>query len=170
VLSFHLEHALASARLTEVSVVPAIQIIQDHSPILLFCFNGIANDKEFDAFLDVLSSVLDSKQKHAYIFDATEAGLTPTAHQRRMGDWMKANRDETRRYTVGCAFVFPSPIFRFVLSAIFMVQPMSCPYLVSGDREKAFAWATDQLKRAGLIDQRTADRAQPGLKAAPRRG
>ena len=69
----------------------------------------------------------------------------------RMGRWMKETESITRELCVGAAII-ASPAFRFVLSAVFLVKPMVCPYLVCADFEEAsrFVRQEAQKRRLGL--------------------
>lgn len=125
--------------------MPAIHINQDHAPVLVVRWSGIATDNEFDVFLDVMSGVLDAQESHAFVFDASDAKPAPIPQQRRLGAWMKVNKERIKLYSCGAALVFPSPVFRFALSALFMIQPMPVAYLVCASRMEAITWAKEQV-------------------------
>jgi hypothetical protein len=143
----------------------AIHINQDHSPVLVVFWRGVATEDEFDVFLDIMSGVLDAQEPHAFVFDASEARPAPLTQQRRMGAWMKINREKIKLYSSGCALVFPSPVFRFALSALFMIQPMPVPYIVCASRMDGLTWAKDQVSAT----QAAALSAREGIPSSGRR-
>jgi hypothetical protein len=49
---------------------------------------------------------------------------------RRMGQWMKDTDAVTRELVCGAALITTSTTFRFLLSSVFLIKPMSCPYTV----------------------------------------
>ena len=139
----------------------AIHINQDHAPVLVVFWKGTATDDEFDVFLDIMSGVLDAQEPHAFVFDASEANPAPTKQQRRMGAWMKVNKERIKLYSCGASLVFPSPFFRFALSALFMIQPMPVPYLVCATRMEAISWAKDQVSATQIAALSARDRMSP---------
>jgi hypothetical protein len=67
-----------------------------------------------------------------------------------MQQWLKRTEEVTRRYCLGVAMISPSAGFRFVLSAIFVVQPMPCPYEVCSSYAEAVRFVTGAASRGGL--------------------
>jgi len=55
----------------------------------------------------------------------------------RMGRWMKETEEVTRHLCIAAAIITTSPTFRFVLSTVFLVKPMVCPYVVCGSFQEA---------------------------------
>ncbi len=68
----------------------------------------------------------------------------------RMGRWMKETEAITRELCVAAAIV-ASPAFRFMLSAVFLVKPMVCPYLVCGSFDEASQCVRDEARRRRLL-------------------
>jgi len=56
---------------------------------------------------------------------------------RRMGQWMKDTDAITRELVRGAAIITASTTFRFLLSSVFLVKPMNCPYTVCASLDEA---------------------------------
>ena len=67
-----------------------------------------------------------------------------------MQKWMTATKQFTRDYCVAIAMINSSTGFRFLLSAIFVIQSMPCPYEVCGSFADAIAFVDKQADKRGL--------------------
>lgn len=119
-------------------------------PILLITWRGVATPAEYDAYIDVMTGVLDTKRRYIYVIDATEAALLPEWQRKKQVELIRDNKDRLKLYALGFAFISPSAVFRFMLSSIFIAQPMPVPYVVSPTLREGFAWVRSQLREAGL--------------------
>ena len=63
---------------------------------------------------------------------------------------MKATADETKQWCVGNGIVSKSLGFRFLLSSIFLVKPMPCPYSVCSSWDEAMTWVQQSAATRGL--------------------
>jgi hypothetical protein len=68
----------------------------------------------------------------------------------RMQKWMAATKSFTRDYCVAIAMINSSTGFRFLLSAIFVIQSMPCPYEVCATYSEAIAFVDKQADKRGL--------------------
>jgi hypothetical protein len=68
----------------------------------------------------------------------------------RMGRWIKETESLTRELCVGAAII-ASPGFRFVLSAVFLVKPMVCPYVVCGSFDEASRFVRREAQKRRLV-------------------
>jgi hypothetical protein len=71
----------------------------------------------------------------------------------RMGKWMAAIDKQTREHCLAIAMVSSSTGFRFLLSALFVVQRMPCPYDVCGTFDEAIAFVQKEAHKRGLMLQ-----------------
>jgi hypothetical protein len=126
----------------------AISFDEMRYPIVVVTFVGLATDVEFDNYLRGLDEIFARRQKVVTIVDATLAEITPAGQRQKQAAWLKTNVDVLRRYSLGTALVFTSPIFRFVLSTMFVVQPLPTPYVVVGQLDDALVWASTQVKNS----------------------
>lgn len=72
------------------------------------------------------------------------------AQVQKVAQWMKATADETRKWCVGNGIVSRSLGFRFLLSSIFLVKPMPCPYQVCASFDEAMTWVRGVASAKGL--------------------
>ncbi len=128
----------------------SIEFSNKYSPIHLITFEGVPTDEEFRDYLRGIDRIIAEKRPYAHVLDASRAGPTPASHRQMQTEWMKQNKLLIKAHCRGTAFVFASASLRFVLSAIFLVQPMPCPYLVTGSTPEAVSWCASQLRAAGV--------------------
>ncbi len=146
----------------------AVRVDLNYFPLVLVSHEGVSTDDEFEAHLEVLRGSLTSKDasRRVLVIDATHAGLaTPATQRKRQAEWMKENEAHIRRLTIGCAFVIPSSVIRGFLTAIFWIQPLPCPHVVTSTLEEAFVWSEKRLAESGLgfpLGARTAWLPGPG--------
>jgi hypothetical protein len=71
---------------------------------------------------------------------------------RRMGQWMKDTDAVTKELVCGAAIITTSTTFRFLLSSVFLIKPMSCPYTVCASLSEAdrFLRPVAALRRLAL--------------------
>lgn len=123
--------------------------IQDSlAPLYVVTFTGKVSDHEFREYLSGLSALLSRPGSRAFVFDARLALPSPASQRRMQAEWMKLNDAETRRNTLGLAFVVSSALVRGALTAILWVQPLPCPHLVTSNFEDGFRWANQKLGSA----------------------
>lgn len=123
---------------------------EDRWPIVIVSFGGQCTDREFADYLAQLDAYYTRAQKMAVILH-TLPGYTP----RRVDDqaqarWLKERRELLKQYCVGTSFVFHSMAMRFLLSAVFVVQPLPMPYQVCATLEEALRWSRDRLLACGV--------------------
>lgn len=113
-------------------------------------FSGEVTDEQFRAYLSALSALMARGGVRALVYDARLAAPAPASQRRMQAEWMKLNDAAVRRSTAGIAFVVPSALVRGALTAIFWLQPLACPHLVTASFEEAFRWARGKLASAPL--------------------
>jgi len=69
----------------------------------------------------------------------------------RMGRWLKETESLTRHLCAGAAIINSSAAFRFVLSAVFLIKPMVCPYMVCGSFADAEAFVRAQAPNRHIV-------------------
>jgi hypothetical protein len=127
---------------------PPVTIDDSRSPVLVIALHAAWSDAEFDDYLARMTSALERATRPIAVVVEVVGSHQPTTEQRRrQAAWMRAHRDLIRRRCAGIAFVFASPIFRFVLSSILLIEPIAIPYVVSTTRDDALAFAKARLAR-----------------------
>jgi hypothetical protein len=114
-------------------------------PLLIVTFDGLANDAEFDQYLDKLAVYANRGDTWCTIFDATRSVGAPASHRRKMALWIKRYESALARHSAGAAFVIRSSLVRGVLTAIFWIQPLPHAHAVVSTLEEAEEWAKNRL-------------------------
>lgn len=114
-------------------------------PIVIHSTVGIPNDEDVDAFIRRADAILARRERHAVIFDNTRSGRATPYMRKRSMDWMHASAPLLGEYCVGCALVFRSAAFRFVMSTVMLVTPNPVPTEVCGTLEEAIAWTSRRI-------------------------
>jgi hypothetical protein len=115
-------------------------------PIVVATLDGKPSDDDITDYLEQLGALLRDKVRGVLVVDGTRAETSSREQRQRMGQWMRAHRDEMKAAGVGLAFVSSSAIFRFMLSSVFLIQRPPMPYVVVGTLDEALAWAQLQLR------------------------
>ncbi len=113
--------------------------------LLIFHFTHVPNDQEFENYLRTLDGLLDRRRRYAVILDVQTKELMPRSQRRAQAEWMKRRRTDLEKFCAGTAFVFQSAVYRFVLSSIFLLQPIPTPYEICANVDEALAWARQKL-------------------------
>lgn len=129
---------------------PHVLVDESRFPLVVVTFREVADDREFDAYLDRMSALVRRQKKNVVILDASEAGAAPASQRKKQADWITQNSELLRAHSLGTAFVISSPLVRGMLTAIFWLQPMPNPHAVVGTYAEAERWAIEQLARVGL--------------------
>ena len=119
---------------------------ESYAPVVLLHVTGPSTNEEILERIEYLKAVLKRKQPLALVFDATDAEPI-NAHQRRMwSQWLATDEKVIRAWMTGCAFVVTSAIMRGVFTGIFWIWPPPMPYVFTGTRPEAIAWANERLR------------------------
>jgi hypothetical protein len=130
----------------------AIRVDENRWPVVIADFSGEQTDDQLASYLRHIKRYLDARKRFALIVDLRQATRTPLSQQAQIAEWLKSNVNSFRKLNVATAFVFSSPVFRFVLSRVFLIQPMPSPHLVTADFEEAVTWAWVQITKGHLVD------------------
>lgn len=120
-----------------------------NTPIYIVRFTGnVANDDNFQAYLDGLSKLYVNPAPLAIVFHAEEGLNIGHRYQRMQAAWIKENERLIGTYCQGTAYVIKSRILRATLRAIFAIQRQAAPFHITSDLNAAMRWCHDQLDRA----------------------
>jgi|GEM_PF-1710741 len=129
--------------------MPGITVDQSQWPMVFTCFDGENTVEELDVYIRVFDKIHLSKRPYATISWMRNYSRDPKQVE-RVRRWMKESEGDTRAYCVGTGIITQSMGFRFVLSAIFVVKPLPCPYDVSSSFDKALTFIRDASDKRGL--------------------
>ena len=128
----------------------SVEINDRRWPIVVLIFEGVPSEEAFDSYLRELDRIYARGQRHVTIVDARKGGLIPRSMRRRQGEWLKENREVIERYSIGTVTVLGSPVLRFVLATIYLIQPPVVPNVIVSTWEEGLSWALAQLQKEGL--------------------
>jgi hypothetical protein len=130
-----------------------IEVDDRHWPLTIFRFSGRISMLELDAYLGLMTGLLDRGDRDGYsagIVIQKKVKAWDSALARRQAQWMKANAERLRKNSLGVALVLDSPLMRGLLRAILWLQPMPQPHTVVATVEEGLAWVEKRLATAGL--------------------
>ena len=121
----------------------------DYWPLVLVDFRGRQTAADVEYYIGRQEEAL-ARQEHFATLTMMSSYSRDKGLAKRIGYWLKERRDEIRRRSVGGAMVATSPAFRFLLSTVFLIQPLPVPYTVVTKYEDALRWADERLQTVGL--------------------
>ncbi|MGZ3405335.1 MAG: hypothetical protein ACXVAN_02755 [Polyangia bacterium] len=126
-----------------------VEVSTEHWPLLLVKFDGEQTMRDVDYFISEMNAAHARKEPYASI-----SLMRKYSHERnqvqRVAQWMKETSERTREYCVGTGIISQSLGFRFLLTSIFLIKPMPCPYQVCSSFDEALAWIRKMAEARGL--------------------
>lgn len=117
-----------------------------HWPLVVVTFDGTPSPPAFGAFLARMEAFLARRERHAYLLDGRQASMLGTSELRLQTDWLGRFKTELKAHSAGTALVVSSATVRFVLSAIYLVQPPVAPTESFGTVDEAYAWLSKRMR------------------------
>jgi hypothetical protein len=128
----------------------AIDLVLDQWPIVYTRFDGDQTIAELEAYIKKVDAVHARRQPYVGI-----SYLKRYARDRpqleRIAKWIKDTEEVTREFCVATGMINNSVGFRFLLSTIFLIKPMPCPYQVCASFDDALAFVRRQATDRGLV-------------------
>jgi hypothetical protein len=118
-------------------------------PLVFTRFEGSQTIEEVDAHFEHTGSIHVRKQPWVSVAIMNGYGRDPRV-LRRIAYWMKKVEEPIRQYCVAAAMVAPSAGFRFVLGAVLLIQPISCPYMVCATLDEALTFVRKKAAERAL--------------------
>lgn len=118
-------------------------------PILQVQIKGLMSESDFVSYLDQYTKAI-ARGPVVILHDAHESAIAPLDQQRRQAQWMNQHRELIGEKCLGVGFVFDSIAMRFMLSAIFVIARMACPYTIVDTAEASRVWCELQLRIHGV--------------------
>ena len=127
----------------------AIEVTSEHWPVVLVKFDADQTMADTDRFMRAFDELHAKKQPYVSISYMRRYARDRDQVQ-KVAEWMKRTAEDTRRYCLATGIITQSLGFRFLLTSIFLVRPMSCPYRVCGSFADALAFVTAKATEHGL--------------------
>jgi hypothetical protein len=120
-------------------------IDQSQFPIVYIKFSTReATRAEADAYLNELTELNERNEPFSVVFDSSESSYLTSELCVRQGDLIKHQYSLIKKNCIGSAYVIPSFMIRFMLSAIFSIQNHPSNYTVVSSLNEAYKWAEEQ--------------------------
>lgn len=97
-------------------------------PLILAINPQVPTLPALDAYLQRVEELYARKSRILWLSCFHKTNKNDNAVNQRLGEWVKANKSLTKGLNCGIAFHSQSRVFNFILSAIFLVQPVDAPY------------------------------------------
>jgi hypothetical protein len=124
--------------------------IEEIGGVVFSKFDGEQTAAEVEAYIQKFSEVHGRGRPYVGI-NWIKRYARNSATTERMGRWMKDTEKVTRELCVAAAILNTSPSFRFILSAVFVIKPMVCPYQVCADFEHAEKFVRSEADKRRLV-------------------
>jgi hypothetical protein len=125
--------------------------LEDYGALVVGSFLRTHTHDEFEeSYLSQIARIYDSGRRFTMVLDATKMPALSSQQTKRQALWMRERVTQIETQCLGLAFVFSSPVSRFVLSSLFLFQRLPCPYSVNGTRAAAVDWCAGRLRAAGM--------------------
>lgn len=117
-----------------------IQLDDRHWPLVVVVYEGSPSKSSFDAYLADMDRCLARKQRHGYLLDGREGAMLDGPQRNAQGAWLKQRKDALRLYSAGTGLVVRSAAARFLVSAIYLIQPPVAPTSTFTAVDDAYLW------------------------------
>ena len=107
--------------------------------------------KEFDEYMEYAIKVLLIEKPYVMLFDFGKSKYIKSEYRIKVGQWMKESQQHLAEYCKGVAYVTDSTLHKFVLQAVFFIQPPAYPYTIVTDQEKGLKWLAEKMDIVQVI-------------------
>lgn len=122
-----------------------IHINESFAPLVLITMVSEPTDAEVDWYFAYIGEVHRRRQPFALVYDLTKTMSAKATHRKRKAEFLKEYAPLTRAHCAGVTFAVSSPLIRGLLTAIFWIQPMACPFEVFASVEQCMTWSHAQM-------------------------
>ncbi|HAA16208.1 MAG TPA: hypothetical protein DCE41_32705 [Cytophagales bacterium] len=103
------------------------------------------NEQQFEAYLKEFEVLITSRRGIVVILDGSKAKYLSSKLRIRQGNWIKENRESIRESCEKWCYVINSPLVKFIMQGIFLVQKPPVDYAVFTSIPEAEADAKNRL-------------------------
>jgi hypothetical protein len=127
-----------------------VDIVLEHWPVVLVKFDADQTMEDCDRFIAAMDAIHRRQEPYASISYMRRYN-SDRLQVRRVAEWMKSSAADTERWCIGTGIVTRSLGFRFLLSSIFLVKPMVCPYRVCSNFDEAWQFVAGEGRKRNLV-------------------
>jgi hypothetical protein len=128
----------------------AIDTDLEHLPIVFTRFDGVQTKDELESYIARMAQVHRSRKPWVSIVFAKNYSRE-LWFLRRMASWIKETEQLVKDHCVAVAIITESAGLSFVLSTVFLMQPLPCPYQVCRSLDEASAFVRVHASKRGLV-------------------
>jgi hypothetical protein len=129
--------------------MPSIILDSSQWPFCFVQIDGEPTTDDYERYIGEFNRLYERKQPFSVLTFIKRYG-TNREIIARTGRWFKETEPLMKQYWVSNAMVAESAGFRFVLSAVFLIKPLSIPSDVCATPEKALAFTRARWQERGL--------------------
>lgn len=119
------------------------------APLLVQRYPPRFTDDELAAGIAAIEAVILAQDRpFAWVAELDHLVFVPMRARRRFAEFEQRVAEHDRRYCVGAALVFHSPLVRSVVSSLYWIAPPVYPYAIFADVVPARRWAEARLAEA----------------------
>jgi len=104
------------------------------------------NEQQFEAYLNDFEALITSRKGIVVILDGSKAKYLSSKLRIRQGNWIKENKDKIRESCGKWCYVINSPLVKFIMQGIFLVQKPPVEYAVFTSLPEAEADGKNRLQ------------------------
>ena len=128
-------------------------ILLDRScaPFLFAIFGSPISDADVERFIVEMQSIHERDEPFVMLNLGRGVAIMTSSQRARLGTWMKANVEQSRRLCLGSSMLIASKPARGVITALYWLQPPPYPYSIvdtAGTAAKAILQHATQAKLA----------------------
>jgi hypothetical protein len=130
-------------------VMRAIRNCLDMWPVVFWVFDGVQTDEDVEFYLSTLN-MLHSRKEPFVTISLMRKFQSNRQHLSRVAEWIKRDQASGVTYNIAAAMISTSPLFRFALSSLFLIQPLQTPYRVFAEQSLGLEWVSGVLRERKL--------------------
>jgi hypothetical protein len=128
--------------------VPIEMDLTQH-PVVFTKFDGEQTLEELDAYFGKMDAVFARRQPY-YSVTWLKKYARSTEQTKRTAAWFKERDAAIRDLCIATAIISTSAAFRFALSAVFLIKPITGPYTVCATFDETLTFGRAEFVRRGL--------------------
>jgi len=130
--------------------VPAIDILTDQWPACFVRIDGDPTLADFEKYIGEFNRLHERRERFCIVSYIKSYGADRQIIA-RVGRWFKEVEPHIRSFWASNAMVSPSPGFRFVMSAVYLIKPLKVPNRVCATPDEAIHFTRSTWSGPGAL-------------------
>ena len=115
-------------------------------PLVIFHAPASMTNEEMQTVMDAVHEIYQHGESFGFLLDLRKYTKADPEQRKIMTDSLARNEEFGKKYCVGAAMIFSSPVVRGILTALHWVRPPVYPQKVFKEEPDARAWVTAKLR------------------------